>query len=67
MQSIIRIETTYNDQLLRSTFYPAASTKAAFINEYLMMKKIGLPTKWDPNSLLYNKIWSPGKNIWRII
>jgi hypothetical protein len=63
MQSINRIEATYGDKLLKSTFYPASSTNAAFINEYNLMKNIGLPTRLDPNSLLYNKIWSPGKTL----
>jgi RHS repeat-associated protein len=62
-QSINRIETTYGDKLLNKTFYPAANSKAAFINEYNLMKNIGLPTRYDPNSLLYNKIWSPGKKL----
>ena len=63
MQSVNRIETTFGDKLLNKTFYPAANSKAAFINEYNLMKNIGLPTKYDPNSLLYNKIWSPGKKL----
>ena len=65
MQSINRIESTYGDKLIEggAEFFPASSTREAFINEYNMMKEIGMPSQWDPNTLLYNKIWSPGKTI----
>jgi RHS repeat-associated protein len=63
MRSIKRIESTYGDKLMEdgAEFFPASSTREAFINEYNMMKEIGFPSRWDPNTLLYNKIWSPGK------
>ena len=64
MQSIKRIEST--GDLLKpggAKFFPASSTREAFINEYNMMKAIDVPSKYKVNSLLYNKIWSPGKKL----
>ncbi|HEX8575713.1 MAG TPA: hypothetical protein VF677_05420, partial [Flavobacterium sp.] len=63
MQSINRIETTYGDKLVKSTFYPASSIKAAFINEHKMMMQFGGPLKFNPLSPTYNKIFSPGKKL----
>ncbi|MDD2963547.1 MAG: DNRLRE domain-containing protein [Bacteroidales bacterium] len=63
MQSINRIETTYGDKLLNSTFYPASSTKAAFINEHKLMMQFGGPKSFNPLSPTYNKIFSPGRNL----
>lgn len=62
MKSIERIEAT-GEKLINKEFFPASSTRGAFINEYKMMKEIGLPSKYDPNTLLINKIWSPGKKL----
>jgi RHS repeat-associated protein len=61
MQSIKRIEATGDKLLGQPQFFPASSTKEAFINEFKLMKDIDLPTKYNPNSKLYNQIWSPGK------
>jgi hypothetical protein len=65
-QSINRIEQQTGDVINSATFYPAESTRAAFINEYLLQLNSGeLPLNWDENSNLYNKIWSPGKKLWK--
>jgi hypothetical protein len=61
MQSINRIETTYSDKLLNKTFYPAANSKAAFINEHKLMMQFGGPKSFDKLSPTYNLIFSPGK------
>ena len=63
MQSINRIETRYGDKLLKSTFYPASSTRAAFINEHKLMMQFGGPKSFNPLSPTYNKIFSPGKKL----
>ena len=63
-ESIRRIEST--GDLLKpggAQFFPASSTREAFINEHRLMKPFGLPSRYNPNSLLYNKIWSPGKKL----
>ncbi|MCE1169234.1 MAG: hypothetical protein LWX70_14175, partial [Sphingobacteriia bacterium] len=62
--SISRIETQFGDKLLKSTFYPTATTREAFILEHQMMLQTGYkPLFYDANSMLYNKIWSPGKTL----
>ncbi len=62
--SINRIETQFGDKLLKSTFYPTATTREAFILEHQMMLQTGYkPLFYDANSMLYNKIWSPGKTL----
>jgi len=63
MQSITRIETTYGDKLISSKFYPASSTRAAFINEHKLMMQHGGPLSHNPMSPTYNKIFSPGRNL----
>jgi hypothetical protein len=63
MQSINRIETTYGDKLLKSTFYPAPSTRAAFINEHNLMMQFGGPKSFNTLSPTYNKIFSPGRKL----
>lgn len=63
MQSINRIETRYGDKLLKSTFYPASSTRAAFINEHKLMMQFGGPKSFNPLSPTYNKIFSPGNKL----
>ena len=64
MTSINRIETQFGDKLVNKTFIPASSSREAFIQEYKFMLQTGhKPLHWDPNSMLYNKIWSPGKKL----
>ncbi|HHV64188.1 MAG TPA: hypothetical protein GXX46_03820, partial [Peptococcaceae bacterium] len=64
VQSINRIEITFGDKLVNKTFMPASSSREAFIREYKFMLQTGhKPLHWDPNSMLYNKIWSPGKKL----
>ena len=44
--------------------FPTATAKEGFIKEYQLMKETGqLPRNIDPNSMLLNKIWSPGKKL----
>jgi hypothetical protein len=62
--SIRRLESLHADKVIDFTFYPTETHTDAFIKEYQLMKESGgLPLNWDPSSLLYNKIWSPGKSI----
>lgn len=63
MQSINRIETTYGDKLLNSQFFPASSTRGAFINEHNLMMQFGGPKSFNPLSPTYNKIFSPGRKL----
>lgn len=64
IQSINRIESAFGDVLKSKQYFPAASSRNAFITEYNLIKGTGFkPLHWDPNSMLYNKIWSPGKKI----
>jgi len=63
MQSINRIETTYGDRLLNSQFFPASSTRGAFINEHNLMMQFGGPKSFNPLSPTYNKIFSPGRKL----
>jgi len=63
MQSINRIETTYGDKLLNSQFFPASSTRGAFINEHNLMMRFGGPKSFNPLSPTYNKIFSPGRKL----
>ncbi len=63
MQSINRIETTFGDKLLNKQFFPASSTKNAFINEHKMMMEFGGPKSFDKLSPTYNLIFSPGKKL----
>jgi len=63
MQSINRIETKFGDKLLNKTFYPAANSKAAFINEHNLMMQFGGPKSFDKLSPTYNLIFSPGKKL----
>ena len=63
MQSINRIETTYGDKLLNSQFFPASSTRGAFINEHNLMMQFGGPKSFDKLSPTYNLIFSPGKKL----
>ncbi len=64
LQSINRIKTNFGDELLESKFYPANNYKNAYIKEFQLMEETGqLPLHWDKNSMLYNKIWSPGKKL----
>jgi hypothetical protein len=52
------------DKVVSATHFPAANGREAFIKEYQLMKETGQrPLHWDPNSKLYNKIWSPGKKL----
>lgn len=63
-KSISRLEKVTGDKVDSKIHYPAANSKAAFIKEYKLMKSTGqLPLRLDPNSKLYNKIWSPGKSL----
>ena len=44
--------------------FPTATAREGFIKEFQLMKETGqLPRNIDPNSLLLNKIWSPGKKL----
>jgi hypothetical protein len=62
-QSASRIESA-GDKVVSATHFPAANGREAFIKEYQLMKETGQrPLHWDPNSKLYNKIWSPGKRL----
>jgi len=64
MQSINRIETNFGDKLVNKSFLEASSTREAFIQEYkFMLQTKQVPLHWNKNSLLYNKIWSPGKKL----
>jgi hypothetical protein len=63
MQSVNRIETTFGDKLLNKTFYPAANSKAAFLNEHNLMMQFGGPKSFNPLSPTYNKIFSPGRKL----
>ena len=63
MQSVKRIETQFGDKLLNKTFYPAANSKEAFINEHILMMQFGGPKSFDKLSPTYNLIFSPGKNL----
>ena len=63
MQSVNRIETKFGDKLLNKTFYPAANSKAAFINEHKLMMQFGGPKSFDKFSPTYNLIFSPGKKL----
>ncbi|MCB9082679.1 MAG: hypothetical protein H6555_13320, partial [Lewinellaceae bacterium] len=63
MQSINRIETTYGDKLFNSQFFPASSTRGAFINEHNLMMQFGGPKSFNPLSPTYNKIFSPGRKL----
>lgn len=63
-KSINRIETNFGDELIKKTYIPASNSREAFIQEYRFMLQTGhKPLHWDPNSLLYNQIWSPGKKL----
>lgn len=63
VQSGQRIETRYGDKLLSSKPYAAATEREAFIQGYQFMKSFGKPLHWDEDSILYNKIWTPGKKL----
>jgi hypothetical protein len=63
-QSARGLEKVYNDKVVGKIHYPSANSRAAFIMEYQLMKDTGeLPTHWDKDSMLLNKIWSPGKRL----
>ncbi len=62
--SINRIEAQFGDKLLNKTFYPTSTSREAFMLEHQLMLKTGYkPLHWQSNSMLYNRIWSPGKNL----
>lgn len=63
LQSINRIENTFGDKLLKSTFTPANSAKDAFIQEHILMMQFGGPKSFNTFSPTYNLIFSPGKKL----
>ena len=63
MQSINRIETNFGDKLVNKQFFPASSTREAFINEHNIMMQMGGPKTFRASSPTYNKIYSPGRKL----
>jgi hypothetical protein len=63
-QSTNRIETQFGDKLLKSRIYPTSTSREAFMLEHQLMMQTGqVPLRYNPNSLLYNIIYSPGKSL----
>ncbi|WP_262510701.1 RHS repeat domain-containing protein [Gelidibacter algens] len=63
LQSINRIENTFGDKIINSTFIPANTAKDAFIQEHIFMMQFGGPKSFNPFSPTYNLIFSPGKKL----
>ena len=67
-KSIRRIIRDHTEQLLEASYLPAANTEEAYMLEYLLMRSLDqLPLNHDytKRSTLYNKIWSPGRLIYK--
>jgi hypothetical protein len=67
-KSIRRIIRDHTEQLLEASYLPAANTEEAYMLEYLLMRSLDqlhLNHDYTKRSTLYNKIWSPGRLIYK--
>ena len=65
-KSIRRIIRDHTEQLLEASYLPAANTEEAYMLEYLLMRSLDkAPLAHKQTSILYNKIWSPGRLIYK--
>lgn len=65
-KSIRRIIRDHTEQLLEASYLPAANTEEAYMLEYLLMRLVDdAPLFHKKTSTLYNKIWSPGRLIYK--
>lgn len=59
-QSAARISSQYGDEAKSIFWIGARDNKDAFAQEYLRMKTRGVN-----NDNTYNRIWSPGRSLWK--